>query len=254
MAGDWIKLEIATLDKPEVYEIAEAVDISADEALGKLVRFWAWCDQQSPESGDIGHRHAVTLLAIDRVTMSPGFGKAMESVGWLEEVDGKTKIPNFGRHNGKPAKTRARNSKNKSLSRSSEDKTATCVTESRGQNGDQRREEKRRIDSILPTPHQRPTLEQSKAAGPQLGVTPEEAESWWHAREANDWLKATAGGAAIPVGASWQSDMKRFTEIGRERKHGKKHKGSSRGGNGGHRNGAASDGGRATAKGRPADL
>ena len=33
MAGDWIKFEIATPDKPEVWEIAESLDIDPDAVI-----------------------------------------------------------------------------------------------------------------------------------------------------------------------------------------------------------------------------
>lgn len=56
----------------------------------------------------------------------------------------------------------------------------------------------------------RPTLEQARDAAPQIGVRPDDAEDWWHRREATDWMKGTAGGGTTPVGRNWQSDLKAF--------------------------------------------
>ncbi len=103
MAGDWIKLETVTPDKPEVHSMAEMLGIDPDAVLGKLIRAWIWADQQT-ENGDAP---SVTKLLLDRVTCAAGFTNAMLSVSWLTVKDGVYSFPNFSRHNGRPAKTRA---------------------------------------------------------------------------------------------------------------------------------------------------
>ena len=99
MAGDWIKVEQVTPDKPEVFAIAAILKIDPDAVFGKLMRFWIWADQQSPD----GKVNMLTDAMIDRVTHQKGFAAAMRSAGWLND-DG---LPNFERHNGKTAKARA---------------------------------------------------------------------------------------------------------------------------------------------------
>jgi len=103
MAGDWIKLESVTPDKPEVFRISEALCIDPDAALGKLVRVWIWADQQTIDGNAVG----VTKSAIDRIAHTPGFADAMISVGWLSGVDSSLMLVRFDRHNGKGAKKRA---------------------------------------------------------------------------------------------------------------------------------------------------
>ena len=103
MAGDWVKLETVTPDKPEVHAMAELLGIDPDAVLGKLVRVWIWADQQT-ENGDAP---SVTRTLLDRVTCTTGFTDALLSVSWLSEKDGVFSFSNFDRHNGKPAKTRA---------------------------------------------------------------------------------------------------------------------------------------------------
>ena len=38
MAGDWIKFELTTMDKPEVCQIADVAGIDPDAVVGKLMR------------------------------------------------------------------------------------------------------------------------------------------------------------------------------------------------------------------------
>lgn len=47
MASSWIKVEVITPDKPEIFQIAEILGIDPDAVLGKLVRIWVWADQQT---------------------------------------------------------------------------------------------------------------------------------------------------------------------------------------------------------------
>lgn len=103
MAGDWIKFETATLEKPEVCQIADAADIDLDAAVGKLLRVWVWFDQQSED----GNAPSVSKKLLDRLVGVTGFCGLMESVGWMTNVDGVISLPNFERHNGKTAKNRA---------------------------------------------------------------------------------------------------------------------------------------------------
>ena len=103
MAGDWIKVEDVMPDKPEVSLLAEDLGIPHDEVVGKLVRFWIWADQQSVD----GNALSVTEAFVDRITFCVGFTKSLEKVGWIKVRKDGFCIPNFKRHNGKSAKTRA---------------------------------------------------------------------------------------------------------------------------------------------------
>ena len=103
MAGDWIKVEHATPDKPEVYTMATILGIDPDAVVGKLVRFWTWCDQQSIS----GNALTVTDSVLDRITHQPGFSDALRKVAWLEVRSGSLQVPHFDRHNGQTSKARA---------------------------------------------------------------------------------------------------------------------------------------------------
>ena len=117
MAGDWIKFEISTSEKPEVWAMAQALGIDADAVVGKLLRVWAWFDQQTPDGNAAsvtsalpsryqGVTSGVTKALLDRRVSVTGFCDAMISVGWMIESEGVVSLPNFDRHNGKTAKTR----------------------------------------------------------------------------------------------------------------------------------------------------
>ena len=103
MAGDWIKFELATMDKPEVCQIADLADIDQDAVVGKLMRVWAWFDQQTEK----GNAPSVSKKLLDRSVGVNGFCDHMKAVGWMAESDGVISLPHFERHNGKTGKNRA---------------------------------------------------------------------------------------------------------------------------------------------------
>ncbi|MFL1475419.1 DnaT-like ssDNA-binding domain-containing protein [Pseudomonas grimontii] len=102
MAGDWIKFELTTLDKPEVCQIADLADIDPDAVVGKLMRVWGWFDQQTEN----GNAPSVSKKLLDRLVGVTGFCEHMKSVHWMLEAEGVISLPHFDRHNGKTAKNR----------------------------------------------------------------------------------------------------------------------------------------------------
>ena len=105
MAGEWIKVERATPDKPEVMRIGRILGIDKDEAFGKLIRFWAWIDGVSVD----GVVDGVVSTDVDAVVFQKGFTKALSEVGWCTyDDDAETLVvTNFDLHNGETAKKRA---------------------------------------------------------------------------------------------------------------------------------------------------
>lgn len=135
MAGDWIKLEINTFDKPEVMAITVAIGLDdPDYTVGKLAKMWRWFDQHTTDGNAVG----VTSALLDRYVGVTGFCAAMQSVGWLViNADGIT-LPHFDFHNGKTAKQRAQGAKRAANHRVRDESNADSVTNSLP------REEKRR--------------------------------------------------------------------------------------------------------------
>lgn len=103
MASSWIKVEVITPDKPEIFQIAEILNIDPDAVLGKLIRIWAWADQQTVD----GNAGSVTKGVLDRLSFITGFADALIIVGWLAYDGDKLVLPNFERHNGESSKKRA---------------------------------------------------------------------------------------------------------------------------------------------------
>tara|TARA_A100001391_G_scaffold43014_1_gene25002 strand:+ start:986 stop:1744 length:759 start_codon:yes stop_codon:yes gene_type:complete len=176
MAGDWIKLEHATPDKPEVVAIADALGMDDhDLAWAKCVRLWIWLDQQSVDGNGV----SVTDSFIDRFTRVTGFSKALRKVGWLDGRDGRLSVPNFERHNGKSAKTRANTAKR--VQKTREKCNARSVTEALP--------EKRREEKIKPTPSPTRAKTKSTSKKPKLpsGGDRELAEPQPHPEWADQW-------------------------------------------------------------------
>ena len=105
MAGNWIKVEDSTPNKPEILKIARTLGVTKDDAFGKAMRFWLWIDAVCVD----GRVDGVVSTDVDGVVGAYGFANALVSVGWLE-FDDETEIvtiPNFEVHNGETAKKRA---------------------------------------------------------------------------------------------------------------------------------------------------
>lgn len=103
MAGDWMKVELETPDKPEVQYISGITKIDPDAVVGKLFRVWGWFNKHTQD----GHALCVTTALLDRLANHTGFAQAMVQAGWLVERGNTLALPNFDRHNGKSAKKRA---------------------------------------------------------------------------------------------------------------------------------------------------
>lgn len=139
MAGDWIKMEAATPDKPEVWQMADDLDIDPDAVVGKLFRVWLWFDQHTEN----GNAPNVTCSLLDRSVGVKGFCEAMIKAGWMHRDDDHVSLPNFERHNGKTAKNRALTAKRVSRhKRKSNDPGNGEVTRDALPREEKRREEK----------------------------------------------------------------------------------------------------------------
>jgi hypothetical protein len=139
MAGEWLKMESSTPDKPEVFAITATMGWDdPDLTVGKLFRVWRWFDQQTVN----GNAAGVTPALLDRIAGATGFAKAMISQYWLVETEDGLALPNFEKHNGATAKGRAQTAKrvanHRSPSSGNDECNAQTVT------GALAREEKRR--------------------------------------------------------------------------------------------------------------
>lgn len=129
MAGDWIKLQHWTTDKPEIYGIAAHLGISHGDAFLACVRLWIWADQQSFDGSGLVKNSTENVsrfchadVTLESVTRCKNIVGALQKVGWLRvESDGSFTLPHFDRHNGETAKTRAQSSDRKKKQREKDD-------------------------------------------------------------------------------------------------------------------------------------
>ena len=128
MSGDWIKIEAATPDKPEVWLIADLLNIDPDAAFGKLFRVWKWFDEHTED----GNAPSVTKQLLNRLVGVTDFCSAMLQADWLLEADGMIWLPNFEKHNGATAKKRANNAKRVAKHRASSGDTPETPSKQNG--------------------------------------------------------------------------------------------------------------------------
>lgn len=141
--------------------IAERLKITTAEAFGRLFLVWRWFDQQTED----GNALAVTDSYIDHIAGVIGMAQAMREVHWLTLADNDLvgiKLPNFERHNGKTAKSRALTARRVSAHKQ---RSGNVV----GVTSALPREEKRRY--IKPTGDPRPEKQNTSS-------------QWWASREA----------------------------------------------------------------------
>ena len=119
MAGDWIKMEHALPDKPEVWAIADELDLDPDAVVGKLFRVWVWFDQHTEN----GNAPSVTGKLLDRQVGVTGFLNSLIKVGWIVQDDTGLSVSNFERHNGQTSKKRALTNKRVKRLRNANDVT-----------------------------------------------------------------------------------------------------------------------------------
>ncbi|MEP9947366.1 DNA replication domain protein [Klebsiella sp. GG_Kp154] len=183
MASSWIKVEVITPDKPEIFQIAEILNIDPDAVLGKLVRIWAWADQQTVD----GNAGSVTKGVLDRIAFITGFADALIAVGWLAYDGNKLILPNFERHNGESSKKRALTNRRGAAHRKNETQKVTLAALQKALPEEEEEEEVK--DKIPPNPPRGREPKKSYPYPEQLN-----AEAWdeWKAYRSEMRFKAYA--------------------------------------------------------------
>ncbi|WP_339521764.1 DnaT-like ssDNA-binding domain-containing protein [Pseudomonas sp. EA_35y_Pfl2_R111] len=203
MAGDWIKFELITLDKPEVCQLADLAGIDPDAVVGKLLRVWGWFDQHTED----GNAPSVSKRLLDRLVGVTGFCDSMIYVGWMVEVDGEEghwiALPNFGRHNGETAKKRLLGAK-RAASHKARGTAANAKSNAGSVSDALPREDKRREDQ-----HNSTGASGSSGDGQGNPSAPSEMHLSW--KPDPDQLKAYAFAAGIKLDAFTDDAIGLFT-------------------------------------------
>ena len=77
MSGDWLKIEKDTPEKPEMFRLAQLLNISQGEAFLACFLAWRWADAMTTD----GILHGVQTSVLDAVTRVPGLGSALRPGG-----------------------------------------------------------------------------------------------------------------------------------------------------------------------------
>lgn len=165
MAGDWLKIEKDTPEKPEIAGISAALDISPEVAFAKCFKLWRWADSNL----ESGHAPRVTKAFLDSIVGMSGFAQAMVDVGWLSNGNDAIEFPNFDRHMSQSAKRRGLAANRKQKQRGAECH-APRVTKA---GPEKRREEKnKRREKSAAKPPPRPRNELFDAIAEVTGFDP----------------------------------------------------------------------------------
>ena len=176
--------------------MSEILRIDQDMVAGKLLRIWAWADQNSVE-GSV----SVSAAFLDRLTAKKGFAAAMRTVGWLTGEDGNLGFANFERHNGDSAKARAESARRMTKTRDSRNATTAlgcgnvALLVQHKVQPDKIREDKIREDDIKPPIRESgngqpmaPTEPQTPEPTPRIGYPTALADSRFIAVFEGEWL------------------------------------------------------------------
>lgn len=129
MAGDWLKIDKETPEKPEILLLSEILGVDSDIVFAKCFRVWRWADSHSHD----GRLTGATLKTVDRIAGHEGFANALQQVGWLQVAPDLSEpallIPHFERHMGRGAKSRLLASRRQRRKRSREPDTPPVTHE-----------------------------------------------------------------------------------------------------------------------------
>lgn len=75
VAGDWIKVEIATSRKTEVLRIAEMLGVDRRHCMGLLVDYWSWLDANACHEVV----RNLSRKSLDDVLNCPGLAACLEA-------------------------------------------------------------------------------------------------------------------------------------------------------------------------------
>jgi hypothetical protein len=212
MAGDWIKLTHAVLDKPEIRKTARMLDVKHGQALELYLRWWVWLDVNSVD----GLVDGLVDQDVDDLLRCPGFSACMREVGWLttDEASGKLRVSGFDSHNGETSKKRALKNKAQAQWRANVDARVDENVDQQRSTKASTREEKRRVlktRSVIPEGFSRFWAawprNPRKAAKPQClarwvsanleGRASEVVAHVEACKRSSDWIKD--GGSYIPA-------------------------------------------------------
>lgn len=181
MAGDWIKMRTDLYRDPKVCLIADALlrpdgqlasyvnqhcqrdmtvtrNVTRNVTVGALVTVWGVTRTRGRQIGDDILIPGATLKVIDDISDIPGFGLAMESVGWVVQTPEGIIFPRFiGEFNVAPtddskAKAAERQRRYREKSNAKRDALRDVTVTSQSDIEKRREEKSREYNTIPPSP------------------------------------------------------------------------------------------------------
>jgi hypothetical protein len=226
MAGDWIKWTVGLIDKPEIVRMSSALGLMREVVVCRLMKFWEWCDGNVPDCDIRDNDSAFIVMSpddgdnkafLDALVSTPKFADSLACVGWIRFRNGRIELPNFGRHNGETAKTRARNARNQQRKREKRtgkpsDATVTKTSPPAGDKTVTRGEERREEDKDPPLT---PPPGGEKQKPPKPVAMPVELDTLAFRRAWVDWKSQRAALRVKPyTTAGEQQQLKRLASFG----------------------------------------
>lgn len=118
MANDWIKMRTDLYRDPKVIVMADSMldpdgelasfiehncrrnmtvtrNVTRNACVGALLSVWGVMRHRGVRVGDDLECHGITLAVVDDIADLPGFGKAMQHVGWIENSESGLIFPRF---------------------------------------------------------------------------------------------------------------------------------------------------------------
>ena len=147
MARKWISVRKNLRDDPRLLSIADGLGVTRNEALGALVLWFMWVDENTAD-GVLPH---VTAAQVDSpyVTHQSGLFAELLRIGWAQERDdGAVLVTNFDDHMSDSAKRRKQDQERKADNRKKTAiPSAKCPQEKRTKSGPHNRDRDRDITS-----------------------------------------------------------------------------------------------------------
>lgn len=141
MAGEWIPVDIAIGQKPEILELCEIANVGVEVAVYRVFSLWGWFSLNSADGAVRATPARLTRVCGGDVD----FWRAVESVGWLDfdEDEGTATIPGWKDRFSAGAKARANHAKNQRKYREKQQSDASVTVGSHKSDSALSREEKR---------------------------------------------------------------------------------------------------------------
>jgi len=113
VAVDWIKMQGNLWTSPKVVRVMSATKADKCRVIGALFRVWCLFDEHTED----GILEGYTKFLLDDELRIDGFADALESIGWLIDLEDGLQVPDFNDHMSKSSKKRAQDTRRKRVVR-----------------------------------------------------------------------------------------------------------------------------------------